>query len=72
MVPKWTSKYVAHRAFIGDQRFDQQGDNIELRKKKKQQPRTTISVPIIYVGMTSKIKLKVLLSTPMLELKYEY
>jgi len=27
MVPKWTSKYVAHRAYIGDLRFDQQGDS---------------------------------------------
>ncbi len=29
-------------------------------------------VPKIYVGMTSKIKLKVLLSTLMLALQYEY
>ncbi len=28
MVPKWTSKYVAHRAYIGDLRFDQQGDSM--------------------------------------------
>ncbi len=46
--------------------------NIELRHKNQKQPRTTISVPMIYVGMTSKIKLKALLSTPMLELQYEY
>jgi hypothetical protein len=44
---------------------------IELNKNQKQ-PRPTISVPMIYVGMTSNIKLKVLLSTPMLELQYEY
>jgi hypothetical protein len=46
--------------------------NIELCNKNQKQPHTTISVPMIYVGMTSKIKLKVLLSTPMLELQYEY
>ena len=46
--------------------------NIELRNKNQKQPRTTISVPMIYVGMTPKIKLKVLLSTPMLELQNEY
>ena len=46
--------------------------NIELRNKNQKQPRTTISVPMIYVGMTLKIKLKVLLSTPMLELQYDY
>ncbi len=27
MVPKWTSKYIAHRAFIGDLQSDQQGDS---------------------------------------------
>jgi hypothetical protein len=46
--------------------------NIELRSKNQKQPLTTISVPMIYIGMTSKIKLKVLISTPMLELQYEY
>ena len=46
--------------------------NIELRNKNQKQPRTTISVTMIYVGMTLKIKLKVLLSTPMLELQYDY
>ena len=46
--------------------------NIELRNKNQKQPRTTNSVPMIYVGMTLKIKLKVLLSTPMLELQYDY
>ena len=46
--------------------------NIELRNKNQKQPRITISVPMIYVEMTSKIKLKVLLSTPMLELQNEY
>ena len=30
MVPKWTSKYVAHRDHIRDLRSDQQGDNIVL------------------------------------------
>jgi hypothetical protein len=45
---------------------------VELRKKKQKLPRTTISVPMINVGKTSKIKLKVLLSTPMLEFQYEY
>jgi hypothetical protein len=45
---------------------------IELRNKNQKQPHTIISVPMIYVGMTSKIKLKVLLSIPMLELQYEY
>ncbi len=39
---------------------------------KKKKNRATISVLKIYVGMTSKIILKVLLSNPMLELKYEY
>jgi len=28
MVPKWTSKYVAQRAYIGDLRYDQQGDRV--------------------------------------------
>ncbi len=46
--------------------------NIELCTKNQKQPRTTISVPMICVGMTLKIKLKVLLSTLMLELQYDY
>ncbi len=41
--------------------------HLELHEKKN---RATISVLKIYVGMTSKIILKVLLSNLMLELKY--
>lgn len=40
--------------------------HFELHEKKT---RATISVLKIYIGMTSKIILKVLLSNPMLELK---
>ena len=29
MVPKWTSKYIAHRDDIGSLRSDQQGDMVD-------------------------------------------
>jgi hypothetical protein len=31
MVPKWTSKYIAHRDDIGSLRSDQQGDRTLFR-----------------------------------------
>jgi hypothetical protein len=49
-------------------------NNLDSPKKllAKKKPPATTYIPKIYVGMTSKITLQVLLSTSMLELQNEY